>query len=185
MLEEGSRRKREYMFFDEHAVVDNCISLWRLTGSLPDDPLLNWLLEKTDFRVSMQFHDVFILHAALRATEPGELECCSVDFMFRLLARYANVADPVRWNVHVVGEERIIRSDMANWNITYPRVDCREFRVAHEDGNLRAIYSRMGDCEEHVEALLVENKDCYVYYAPTPWMGSWKLCVTKEECLPQ
>jgi len=139
------------------SLLDNALKIWCITGGLPDYILTNWYIENIDFQYTLLTHDFFI--TCLAFIYSNELKTNSaVDYMFFNLSKYSSKLDDS------ISDIQIIESYRNDWLITYPKSYVELLKLNYNGSSHYGLRLILGDSEEEVEGLLIDNSDLYLEY---------------------
>lgn len=160
LLSRSISKPRELIFENKFSPIETSIDMWRLTGGLPDFKITSWFMDNLDFSTTLISHDLYLLYLGILH---GDAMQSSVDNLFYPLTTYANCDTPIFNDLEVINSEEPY-STIGTWFITYNRCACLSLTIKLGGQEVKALYSKLGDSEEFVETLLIEDGNYMIYH---------------------
>ena len=160
ILGDGPIFRQSYVEFNKMELLDILFELWKKYGSFPDKKLVSELYRDWNLNSMSYSQDLFA--AYLFASYVNEIEFCSLDFFMHHLYGMKNIDQPISQISNLKNCENIQKINPIN-SFAYPYLKFGQVDLDYDGVLYRGLYLYIGDREDHVEAVLLDNGEYIAY----------------------
>jgi len=160
LLNTGPMFRQSYVEFEKMELVEILFELWKKYQSFPDPNLVKVLYDEDFPGTGSNSQDLFLVF--LFGMNSEKLGHRTLDAYMQHLLNMRNIDIPISCATKIKNPNEITRMRSIH-AIVYPRLSFGEIELNYDGVDYRALYSKIGDNEDYVEAALFDNGDYVVY----------------------
>ena len=156
LLNDAPILRQSYVHFENMELKEILFEMWKKYNSFPDLNLVIALYDDFYELSGSSELDLFSICTLFKYSE--ELQQRNLDGYMQDLYMIRNIDQPISEVVEFHDRNSIDRMD-SSWAFVYNHIKYGQVDVTYDGIDYKALYCYIGDREDHVEALLLENGD--------------------------